>query len=92
MLEFFGAGDIHVLLRAVDDDSFELSVPDNGIGLSEGYEARGTPGLSLVRMLTEQLEGATDISTENGTHYRMRFPRKGEALRMAGIDYSGNHL
>jgi PAS domain S-box-containing protein len=69
-----GAGDIHVLLRMLDDASFELSVADNGIGLSEGYEARETLGLSLVRMLTEQLEGTMGISVENGTRCRIRFP------------------
>jgi PAS domain S-box-containing protein len=74
-----GPGDIHVLLRTVDDDSFELCVSDNGIGLPEGCEGRGTLGLTLVRLLTEQLEGTTDISTENGTRYRIRFSRKGEA-------------
>ena len=74
-----GPGDIHVLLRTVDDDSFELSVSDNGIGLPEGYEGRGTLGLTLVRLLTKQLEGTMDISTENGTRYGIRFPRKEEA-------------
>jgi PAS domain S-box-containing protein len=71
-----GAGDIHVLLRTVDDGFLELSVSDNGIGFSEGYETRGTLGLSLVQMLTEQLDGTLDFSTGNGTRCVIRFPKR----------------
>ena len=71
-----GPGEIRILLRALDDACFELSVADNGIGLPEGYEGRGTLGLTLVRLLTEQLDGTLDISTENGTSCRLRFPKK----------------
>jgi PAS domain S-box-containing protein len=71
-----GVGDIHALLRTVDDGFLELSVSDNGIGLSQGYESRGTLGLSLVQMLTEQLDGTLDISTGNGTRCVIRFPKR----------------
>ncbi len=76
-----GPGDIHIVLRAVDDDCIELSVSDNGIGMPEGFEWQqcGSMGLTLVRLLTEQIRGTLEIFGENGTHCRIRFPKKGEA-------------
>ena len=70
-----GGGEIHILLRKVDDEYFDLSVSDNGIGLPEGYDRNknGSLGLTLVRLLTEQLEGSLSISTENGTRCNIRF-------------------
>lgn len=71
------AGGIQVLLRTVDDESYALSVVDNGIGLSEGFAGRETLGLELVRMLTKQLGGTLEIFAQNGTHCEIRFPRHG---------------
>jgi len=79
-------GDIRVLLHKVDDKDFELSVSDNGIGLPEVEDRKksGSLGLTLVRLLTEQLEGSLDISTENGTCYRIRFTQGGDQEHPGG--------
>jgi hypothetical protein len=42
-------------------------------GLPAGCEGRETLGLSLVRLLTEQLEGTMSISAENGMRCVIRF-------------------
>jgi two-component sensor histidine kinase len=72
-------GEIRIHFGAANDESFEFSVSDDGIGLPESCGGRGTLGLTLVRLLTEQLEGTMDVFAENGTHVRVRFPRKLEA-------------
>jgi two-component sensor histidine kinase len=69
-----GPGEIRVLLRAVGSESFELSVADDGIGMAEDYAKSETMGLTLVRLLTEQLEGTMELSGENGTRCVIGFP------------------
>jgi PAS domain S-box-containing protein len=68
-------GEIHVSLHKVDDQYFDLAVSDNGIGLPEACvrHMNGSLGLTLVRLLTDQLEGNMEVSNQNGTRYRIRF-------------------
>jgi PAS domain S-box-containing protein len=70
------AGEIHVLFATVDDNFLELSVSDDGIGLPAGYADGETLGLSLVRLLTEQLDATLTVSTERGTRFRIRLPKE----------------
>jgi two-component sensor histidine kinase len=48
-----------------------IIVQDNGIGLSEGCDAKTSTGfgLRLVEMLTEQIDGSMRIERENGTRF-----------------------
>jgi PAS domain S-box-containing protein len=71
-----GPGEIRIRFRAADDGYLELSVADNGVGLSEKHEgqSRGSLGLTLVRLLAKQLDGSMEISSDNGTYCRIRFP------------------
>jgi two-component sensor histidine kinase len=68
-------GDIRVVVRRVDDELFELSVSDNGIGLPAGYDRRENEGLGfmLVRLLATQIGGIPKIFVKNGTCCRVRF-------------------
>ena len=77
-----GPGEISVVLQEAGDGNIELSVADTGIGVPADSEGRGTLGLTLVRLLCEQLEGTLSITNESGTRYRIRFPRGG---RMNGL-------
>lgn len=66
---------IKVSLALTGDGQFIISVEDNGPGLPEGYENSGSLGLTLVKLLVSQIDGAMDIeSTGNGTTIRIRFP------------------
>ncbi|TVR33321.1 MAG: PAS domain S-box protein [Spirochaetaceae bacterium] len=52
-----------------------LSVWDDGIGIDEGVDANNTSGfgLSLVKMLAEQLEGVFSIANDHGTRSVLEF-------------------
>ncbi len=67
-------GEIFVSLRS-EDDTYELIINDNGIGLPEEFDINNTKtlGLMLVNSLTEQIDGKISISRENGTRYRIIF-------------------
>lgn len=68
-------GKIGVNLRVLDDDLYELSVSDNGIGIDdrERKSSRKSLGLELVRTLTAQLDGTLDTVRSGGTVTRVRF-------------------
>jgi two-component sensor histidine kinase/HAMP domain-containing protein len=72
------SGEIRVRLKALDGETFELSVVDNGIGMAtqpEGQEG-GSLGLTLVRLLVDQLHGSMETSNEEGTGFRILFRQK----------------
>jgi PAS domain S-box-containing protein len=72
-----GPGEIRVEMREAGDGEIELSVADTGIGVPADSEGRGTLGLTLVRLLCEQLEGTLTITNDSGTRYHIRFPSGG---------------
>ena len=69
-------GEISVLLQKDSNDSFKLSIGDNGIGFEKNIdiEQAETLGLQLVTSLAEQLMGEAERCQEKpGTHYCIRF-------------------
>ncbi len=64
-----------------DQDTYTLSVADNGIGLPPGFDLQSarTLGLTLVRMLGEhQLGGHYELDQRDGTRFTLTFtPRNG---------------
>jgi two-component sensor histidine kinase/ABC-type amino acid transport substrate-binding protein len=75
---FSRQGRIEVELAVENEKIIELSVRDNGIGMPEMPDMRGTEslGLNLVATLVEnQLGGSISIEGEGGTTVRIRFPR-----------------
>jgi PAS domain S-box-containing protein len=81
-----GPGSIDVALRRADAGHLELSVSDDGIGMHEAREGkgRGSLGLTLVRLLAEQLGGTMEIASSKGTSCRIRFPEEEGALGARG--------
>lgn len=67
-------GDITVSLKSIED-TYELMIKDNGIGLPEGLDLNNLEslGLLLVKVLTEQIEGELIINSENETEFKIRF-------------------
>ena len=79
-----GTGTISVSIKAGDGESV-LVVADDGVGLPEDVELENTDtlGLSLVSILTAQLDGTLTIRRDNGTEFRISFPAKhsGKAIK-----------
>ena len=63
------------------ENTYILTVGDNGVGLPAGMDWTKTKtlGLKLVRMLGQrQLRGEISVDTTNGTCFMLRFsPRQG---------------
>ncbi|KJU84501.1 sensory transduction histidine kinase [Candidatus Magnetobacterium bavaricum] len=62
------------------DQTYTLTIKDNGVGLPEGfdYQKSDTLGLQLVTALTGQLDGTLQIKSEDGMETVVMFPVKGE--------------
>lgn len=61
-------GSIIVRLEAIEDDII-LSVDDDGVGFAEATSALSLPtmGMTLIKLLSEQLEARIEFDTQDGT-------------------------
>jgi len=69
-------GIIKVMLKKHDDEIIELIVSDDGVGIPDGndYLNKNTLGMQLLRGIAEdQLMGRTNITTNNGMRFNIRF-------------------
>jgi len=68
-------GKIAVTFRRDGAGRNELTVKDDGIGLPPGVEAKKTRslGLTIIRILSQQIEGELEIISDRGTGYRLTF-------------------
>lgn len=58
------------------EDSYQLSIKDNGSGMKETFDFLNSPtlGVEIIQALTEQLEGTISYtSTEKGTSIKIKF-------------------
>lgn len=76
-------GKISISLRALAEDRFVLVVTDDGVGMKGEVDLDNPTsfGLHLVRTLTEQMDGAMELTTGGGTEFRITFK---EIRRVAG--------
>ena len=72
-------GTIQISLRLVQEGFAELEVTDDGVGIPAGMDLENSDslGLTLVRLLVEQLGGTLRVSSDAGTSFSIRFPVKG---------------
>jgi two-component sensor histidine kinase len=69
------SGSIWLKLTLVDHNYFELSVQDDGVGLSVDDSSQSSSlGLKLVDTLADQLGGKLQLQASCGTLARIRFP------------------
>ena len=68
-------GEISVNLIRVDENRFQLTISDNGIGLPEDIDFKNTSslGLRLTNNLTSQLEGEIELEKVSGTKFIIKF-------------------
>jgi len=70
------AGMINVRIMKKDENHIEISIRDNGAGLPDALEISSSRGfgLTLVRMMIQQIKGSIKINRINGTEFRINFP------------------
>ncbi len=70
-----GSPEITVTFHMVDENTAELIIGDNGIGIPEATVPGKTDtlGLSLVPLLAEQLRGKATFDRSAGTRFTIRF-------------------
>jgi two-component sensor histidine kinase len=68
-------GEINVEIFENSDESFLLTVKDNGIGLPQEFDIDNTKslGLQLVKVLVEQIDGDLKIKNQNGAIFEINF-------------------
>jgi two-component system response regulator len=71
-------GEINLALHSISENTFELTVSDNGIGIPDTLDIKSTKslGLKLVDILTGQIRGKMQLIRENGTTFRIVFSEK----------------
>ncbi len=55
---------LKIFAKSIEDDIFEFHIEDNGKGFPEDIDTAKTLGLTMVRILTEQLGGSMEIFSE----------------------------
>ncbi|MCZ7401919.1 MAG: PAS domain S-box protein [Candidatus Methanoperedens sp.] len=68
--------EIKVSLHLIDENTFELIISDNGVGIPYNVDFRKTEslGLRLVTLLVEnQLKGKIDLDRSKGTEFNIKF-------------------
>lgn len=72
------AAAISISLVRDDRDTIRLVVRDNGIGIPDGIDLDSTDsfGMTLIRILVQQLRGRISLSREGGTAYTLVFRKE----------------
>ncbi|NIR25425.1 MAG: PAS domain S-box protein, partial [Gammaproteobacteria bacterium] len=75
--------DLSLQLKKTGDHNIILTISDNGNGLPEGFDINTSKGLGLqlVSMLTTQIRGRLEVSSDKGATFRITFPEKLEYAR-----------
>ena len=70
-------GSIDIAMRVLASGMVELAIRDDGVGMPAGLKVEETHslGLTLVRMLVDQLGGTLQIQSEHGTSFLIQFPK-----------------
>ncbi len=72
-------GEIQIKLR-IKEGIIILKISDNGIGLPKDYDPKKMEslGMKLILILTEQIDGVIEITSEKGTSYSLTFSEREE--------------
>jgi two-component sensor histidine kinase len=68
-------GEVQILLKRIADNTYQLCIGDNGIGLPENFDPGSTAslGMSLMLGLSQQLDGTFDMENDNGLKIKITF-------------------
>jgi PAS domain S-box-containing protein len=69
------SGEIKVSIIKKDEKHIEISIKDNGVGLPDALEISGSRGfgLTLVKMMIQQINGSIKINRVGGTEFKINF-------------------
>ncbi|MGD2092420.1 MAG: histidine kinase dimerization/phosphoacceptor domain -containing protein [Candidatus Aminicenantes bacterium] len=75
-------GEVQITVRSETPGMVTLEISDNGIGFPADIDFREAQslGLQLVRLLTQQVKGTTEIKRSKGTTVTITFPHQEPAL------------
>ena len=81
-----GSGKIYFELKVTGPEYF-LKIGDNGGGLPEDVLPGRTKtlGMTLIKMLCDQIDGVIECNIDSGTEYLIKFPSKSYRDRLDGI-------
>ncbi len=84
-------GELAVLLQENKVGDYVLVVRDDGVGIPGDIDFRQTRslGLQIVRAMVEKLDGIFEVVSNNGTEFRITFPRP---LRQSGGEKAGRDV
>ncbi|MBU0934059.1 MAG: PAS domain S-box protein [Spirochaetes bacterium] len=90
-------GRIYICMKRLDYDTIEFIYADDGVGLPADFkpEESGSLGMTLIRLLTEQIEGHLQVQNQNGLEYRIVIPLNQAAVETTseaaagGLDTDG---
>lgn len=82
------SGKVYFELKCSGPD-FLLKIGDNGGGLPENVLPGKTKtlGMTLIRMLCDQIDGLIEYNFNNGTEYLIKFPSRSYQNRLDGIKH-----
>ncbi len=83
-------GTIQIDLRITPEGIAEMRVADDGIGMPAGIDLKTSDslGLTLVRLLVDQLRGSLRMNTGNGTAFDIWFPAQDGSASVPGGDHA----
>ena len=90
-------GTIRISLKHLDSALVRLDYTDNGRGLPPDFDIAQSAslGLTLIQLLSGQIDGRLHIDNEDGLHYQLDFPlvltRNGETARAASQQGDTDH-
>ena len=69
------SGKIRISMNRVSNEKYKLHVSDNGIGLPHDFDVDNSEslGLKLIQVLSQQLSGDFNFSSDHGTHFSLVF-------------------
>jgi len=81
------SGSIYIELTDLGND-YILKIGDSGSGMPEDIAPGKTNslGMTLIKMLCEQIDGKIELNLNNGTEYIVKFPSKSYKDRLDGLN------
>ncbi|WP_080054042.1 tetratricopeptide repeat-containing sensor histidine kinase [Spirosoma aerolatum] len=78
-------GRIAVVLRETTEQTYQLTISDNGVGLPAGLDIgrSDTLGMTMMRGLSQQIDGQLAIYQDHGVHIQLLFNPKQSATKMS---------